>query len=545
MATPTSNTVPYADVYETGILAYDALLGGTKWGDGALGMTVAVTYSFPGETSYWASDYYDGEPWSASYAGFNALQKAAAEQAMAALSNVSGLTFNKVVDTQSTVGEIRFAWTEAGGEQAHAYYPGGYAEAGDVWLNASADWSDFAPGSYDYLTLIHELGHALGLKHTFSGNAALPTEVDSLAYSVMSYTTYTGMPDSWADFYPTTPMSFDIAAIQYLYGANTTHHAGDDIYTFNQGQHYFETLWDAGGKDTIVWKGSTESAEINLRPGAWSDLGNSLHYYDVSSMAMDYLYATDPYTVMIYVDTIIENATGGAAADRLIGNAVANTLNGGAGNDTLEGGRGNDIYIVAQTGDRVVESGGAGTDTVRSTITYTLPANVEKLILTGSTASNGNGNGLANTLTGNGAANVLKGAGGADKLIGGKGNDVLSGGLGNDTLSGGSGLDYFVFNTTPSGTANRDLITDFISGTDHIRIDDQVFTAVGALGAFKVNDVRFHIGAAAHDASDRIIYNASTGALYYDADGTGAAVQVQFAILGATASMAATDLIVV
>jgi Ca2+-binding RTX toxin-like protein len=134
----------------------------------------------------------------------------------------------------------------------------------------------------------------------------------------------------------------------------------------------------------------------------------------------------------------VENVTGGSGNDTLTGDAAANILAGGAGNDS---------YFVG-AGDTVSEGAGAGTDTVNSTATFTLGANVENLTLTGSADINGTGNGLANVIIGNTGANVLSGA---------AGNDTLDGGLGNDTLSGGTGNDMFVFH---AGFGN-DVITDF------------------------------------------------------------------------------------
>ena len=137
----------------------------------------------------------------------------------------------------------------------------------------------------------------------------------------------------------------------------------------------------------------------------------------------------------------IEHLRGSNYNDMLIGNAGNNSLNGGAGMDTLIGGAGNDTYLVEDLGDTPTEQENAGTDTVQSTISWTLGANLEKLALTGTASVNGFGNGLANTLTGNEAANMLDGLDGNDTLSGAAGADILRGGIGNDWLVGGAGAD--------------------------------------------------------------------------------------------------------
>jgi Ca2+-binding RTX toxin-like protein len=248
-----------------------------------------------------------------------------------------------------------------------------------------------------------------------------------------------------------------------------------------------------------------------------------------------------------------------AGNDTLDGGAGNDTLDGGAGTDTMVGGLGNDTYVVGNIGDRVTELSTQGIDLIKSSITFSLVdtdgadgngGSVEKLTLTGTNAINGTGNGLANTLTGNSAANVLKGLAGKDTLIGAGGNDKLYGGTGNDVLTGGLGADRFVFDTTPNVTSNLDTVKDFVVGTDKILLDDDFYTLglTGTSTGVALTANKFQLGLAANDPDDRIIYDQSTGKLYYDADGSGAGAQVQFALVGTGTThpvLSASDFLVI
>ena len=138
-----------------------------------------------------------------------------------------------------------------------------------------------------------------------------------------------------------------------------------------------------------------------------------------------------------------DNLFGNGGNDTLNGGNGNDTLNGGAGSDTMAGGAGNDTYIVNLLTDVLTEAAGQGTDTVNTSITWTLGLNFENLVLTGGSGVNGTGNTLANVVTGNLGPNILAGLSGNDTLIGGAGNDRLSGGAGTDTLIGGAGADTY------------------------------------------------------------------------------------------------------
>jgi serralysin len=201
----------------------------------------------------------------------------------------------------------------------------------------------------------------------------------------------------------------------------------------------------------------------------------------------------------------------------------------------------------------VIEQSNAGIDTVRSYVDgYRLTDNVENLTL--SLASNsvltGTGNDLSNEITGNLADNVLFGLGGhdtlngyagSDRLYGQSGNDRLIGGGGNDRLFGGNDNDAFVFDVPLNAATNVDTIVDFNHADDTIVLDSHVFTTVvmGLDGTLRPDE--FINGTAARDANDHIIYDGDTGALFYDADGTGSAAAIQFATLGAHLAIDHTD----
>jgi Ca2+-binding RTX toxin-like protein len=169
---------------------------------------------------------------------------------------------------------------------------------------------------------------------------------------------------------------------------------------------------------------------------------------------------------------------------------------------------------------------------------------------------NVNGSQYNDRITGNGSDNFFYGWLGNDTLDGGAGNDQLNGvdgtdsivgGAGNDTLIGGAGADVFVFNQA-AGAANADRITDFATAADKLQLDHNVMAALGATGNFAAADARFYAAAGAaagHDGDDRVVYNTSTGQLYYDDDGSGAHAAQLVVTLQAGATLAATDIAVI
>jgi Ca2+-binding RTX toxin-like protein len=233
------------------------------------------------------------------------------------------------------------------------------------------------------------------------------------------------------------------------------------------------------------------------------------------------------------------NLTGNGLNNYVVGNAGVNVLDGKGGVDTMQGLGGNDTYYVESAGEAIIEAVSAGADTVRATVDYQLTAGQEIEAFTttdnnGASAINLTGNGNLQTIVGNAGFNTLQGMGG---------DDYLQGRAGHDTLTGGAGNDKFLFNTTLNAATNVDTITDMTAGVDIIRLDDAFFAGIGPVGV--LNSDAFHIGAAAADAEDRIVYNSVTGQLFFDSNGNAAGGSTLFANLATGLALSNTDFNVV
>ena len=238
--------------------------------------------------------------------------------------------------------------------------------------------------------------------------------------------------------------------------------------------------------------------------------------------------------------------TGTASADNLIGTAQADVINGLAGNDTLSGGDGNDTLIGGAGNDRF--SGGAGIDTISylgttAAVTFSLASTVNQNTRGSGTDALLAGHGIEN-LTGGSAADNMTGDANANQIDGAAGNDTINGGLGADTLTGGLGKDFFVFNSK-LGAGNTDTLVNYNVADDTIRLENTgIFTALTKTGTLAAT--AFTDGTGATTAAHRIIYTASSGALLYDADGTGAVAPVQFATLqGVSGTLTSADFVVI
>ncbi|MFC2969564.1 M10 family metallopeptidase C-terminal domain-containing protein [Acidimangrovimonas pyrenivorans] len=376
---------------------------------------------------------YDAQGNSVAFAPLSEAQRAAVHDALAMYSDVARLSFSQVAPGgSSNDATIRFgAYSSTlDGAGAYAYYPGDPAHSsddGDVWLNnESVSRTDLSKGSYSFYTIVHELGHAMGLGHPGDYEAAPGVDItygnsaqfieDSQQYTVMSYFSGT---ETTATFpgYPDTLMLDDIYALQQLYSANMTTRAGDTTYGFHStlapGSVYdFSTngdpklcVWDGGGNDTFDFSGFAGNQVIDLHDGAFSSTAG----------------LTD--NVSIAYGAVIENALGGSGNDHIYGNAVDNFLGGGGGDDILYGGIGADTLEGGAGADRL--SGNVGNDR----------------LLGGDGGDHLYGNLGADLLGGQGGGDTLNGGAGDDRLLGGVGADLLLGGSMADTLDGGAGND--------------------------------------------------------------------------------------------------------
>ncbi|HJV02675.1 MAG TPA: choice-of-anchor L domain-containing protein, partial [Burkholderiaceae bacterium] len=330
------------------------------------------------------------------------------------------------------------------------------------------------------------------------------------------------------------------------------------------------TLADADGMGTLHWQWQADGASIAGATSASLVLGSAqvgkaitvvASYVDGHGTA-EAVGSTATGAVLGYqagtagADTLngtayADSLNGLAGNDTLYGNGGNDRLDGGAGADTMLGGAGNDTYVVDNASDKVIETTTAtsktdagGVDTVEASISYTLGNYVENLTLTGTAALNGTGNALANVLTGNGGANTLSGLGGNDVLLGGGAADLLVGGAGNDTLTGGAGADVFRFESALSASSNLDTITDFQSGVDLLQLENAIFKKLLATGPLAAANFVASATGTAVDANDYVLFNTSTGALSYDADGSGKGAAIQFATLVGVHALAAADLVV-
>lgn len=374
---------PSLSVVSTGRSYYDGidgLLYGQKYA------TTVISFSFPSSAATYGSGYSEAAN------GFRPVsesQAAAADwiltgdsvrggfaQRYGAVSSFTNLTF---VDAGDGDAVIRLASSSLP-TTAYSYYPYNGPQGSDVWFGnrydgTSADYRQVKIGNYAYHTLLHELGHALGLKHGHEAGGpagiALPADLDSHEFSIMTYRSYPGKAiggsSNEAYGFPQGFMMLDIAALQFLYGADYGTHSGNTTYTFSpitgemfvngvgQGapgdgnggasNRVFLTIWDGGGNDTYDFSNYATSQTIDLNPGGWSKISDGQLAY----LGDGHYARGNVFNALMYqgnTASLIENAVGGSANDIITGNVLNNRLQGNGGNDIIDGGGGTDTLAL-------------------------------------------------------------------------------------------------------------------------------------------------------------------------------------------------------
>nr|WP_239059804.1 M10 family metallopeptidase [Ruegeria sp. PrR005] len=400
----------------------------------------------------------------------NAAEKAQIRQVLDHLEAVINVRFTEVIgdpDPDINIGKVDIPGNTIG--------YGGYSYSA---------WSDGTLASYDgfavydnsldlasgqHWLILHELGHALGLKHPVEASGSgdtgipqLPEEYDNWKFTVMSYD---ANPDT-----ATAPESlavFDVLALQDRWGANAGYNTRDDRYTGPRVPGV-DVIWDAGGEDWLDASTYAGPVSLSLVPGSFSRFGS---FDDVA----------------IAFGAVIENAAGGMGNDFVTGSDGDNRLNGGAGNDHLYGGDGNDTldggggfdvaifscpstaYKIQRNGDGYLLSAGAEQDLVRGVEQFDFADRSLTTEQIGAVADSGGG--LTGTeyddvLTGTTCNDLLYGFEGNDRLLGAGGADTLDGGIGADTLNGGDGDDVII-----GGPGEGDLRDVIYAGEGNDSID--------------------------------------------------------------------------
>ncbi len=462
---------------------------GLSW-SGALGQAAVVNFAFRATSGPLPLDV-------SGFSQFTAAQIQATLLALQSWSDVAQITFVRQGGAgYSDNAALLFGNYADGADGAAAFasLPGSTAAgdaAGDVWVNSSLSYNATPQlWGYGQLTLVHEIGHAIGLLHPGDYNAQPGVEItyqqhaeyyeDSGQYTVMSYFSEQRTDAGFGSGrYAAAPLLDDIAAAQRLYGANMTTRTGDTVYGFNSNadRPWFTAtagqvapvfaVWDAGGSDTLDFSGYGDRQVIDLRQGGFSDIGGLRG------------------NVAIAVGAVIENAVGGSGDDRMFGNSADNRLTPGGGQNYVNGGLGSDTvvfsgrmadYTISWRGNEGFVSGAEGAFTL---------VNVEFLAFSDRTASAHPRGGLdvsgditddlmlgsefGDYLSGSDGDDEIFGLAGGDQLVGGRGNDLVDGGadndhiyasLGDDELRGGEGVDRL-----DVGMALAGVVIDLAAGT--------------------------------------------------------------------------------
>ena len=284
----------------------------------------------------------------------SAAEQTAVLDIFAQISEMTGLTFRQVNPggTSNDAAILLANYSASDGTGGHASYPGSTdatSSSGDIWMNTTPSDTAITPGSWFYMALMHEIGHAIGLSHPGQYNAGVGASIsydastqfvqDTLQYSVMSYWSETNTGANFGSTgEPQSYMLMDVAALQAIYGVNSATRAGDTVYGFNAtaGDPLYDfainrapalSIWDGGGTNTLDLSLASAGQTVRLAAGSISSV----------------LGGTD--NLSIAQGVTFKQAIGGFGNDTITGNDAGDTLTGGVGADTITGGAGNDTII--------------------------------------------------------------------------------------------------------------------------------------------------------------------------------------------------------